>query len=464
MPQMSPGAWLQALEGRLDARRGDIDLFTRYRDGNHRLRYATAKFRQAFAGLFNEFADNWCELVVEAPVERLKVQGFRFDGPEADKQAWAIWQHNNMDATSDELHRESITCGEAYWLVEPPRDGAKFPTITAEHPSQVIVAHAPGNRKKRLAALKKWVDIDGYGYANLYLPTEVFKYKSQAKHREGARINWDRRRDDPGGPNPLGEVPVVPIVNSPSMLTGGRSDLRNAIPLQDAINKTVLDAMTASEFAAFPQRVVLGVEAPKNPDGTPIANADVKLALSKLLMFTDSNAKIDQFQAADLSNYTTLLEPLVHHFAGQTRTPPQYLLGQMVNVSGDALIAAESGLVARTTEKHTPFGEGHEETMRLAAKSMGKQGSGDAQAETIWSDPQFRNFGQLVDGLVKLRGLNIPDKILWERAGFSPTEIARIETLQEMDNILVEPRSSPPVVAPTATVGASGTQQVAPGP
>jgi hypothetical protein len=111
----------------LEARRPANELYSQYRDGDHRLRYATAKFRQAFAGLFREFADNWCELVVEAPVERLKVQGFRFGGPEADDDVWAMWQANNMDATSDEVHREAITCGEAYWLVEPPRNGASTP-------------------------------------------------------------------------------------------------------------------------------------------------------------------------------------------------------------------------------------------------------------------------------------------------------------------------------------------------
>jgi hypothetical protein len=95
------------------------------------------------------------------------------------------------------------------------------------------------------------------------------------------------------------------------------SDLRNAIPLQDAINKTVLDMLIASEFAAFPQRVVLGVEAAKNPDGTPIADADIKLAISKLLTFKDPTRRSTSSKRADLKNYVTALEPLVQHFAGR---------------------------------------------------------------------------------------------------------------------------------------------------
>lgn len=455
MVQMSPGAWLQTLEGMLDEALPDIELYTNYRDGQHRLRYATAKFQQAFGGMFREFADNWCELIVEAPVERLRVQGFRMGvGAEADAQAWKLWQANNMDSTSSMVHREAVTCGKAYWLVEPPRLPGGFPRITAEHPAQVMVATDPGDHRQRLAGLKRWVDNrDGFAYANVFLPDEICKFRSAERFRTGGRVSWARRGDDPGGRNLLAEVPLIPVVNAPDMLGGGRSDLRNALPLQDAINKTILDMLIASEFSAFRQRVAIGVEAPKNPDGTPVLNSDIKMAMSKLLTFSSPDAKIAEYSASDLGNYVKALEPLVQHLAGQTRTPPHYLLGQMVNVSGDALKAAESGLVARTTEKKTPFGEGHEEAMRLAFKSMGDDERGQAtSAETIWADVEFRNFGELVDGLTKLRALNIPDEILWEKAGFSPTEIARIKEMQAVDSIFTP--SPAPAVTPVVPVAA----------
>lgn len=463
MTQMTPGAWLTFLEGQLIARLPETQLYTDYRAGRHRLRYATAKFRQAFGGMFREFSDNWCEVIVEAPVERLRVQGFRIGtGTKADDDAWAIWQANNMDASSNLIHREAGTCGEAYWLVDPNLDADGFPRITPEHPSQVIVASDPGDRRRRLAALKRWVDTDGFAYANVYLPDSIHKFRSTGKPNGGSRISWARRRDDPGDTHDLGVVPMIPVVNAPDMLSGGRSDLRNAIPLQDAINKTVLDMLIASEFGAFKQRVAIGVETPKNPDGTPVVNADIAMSMSKLLTFPSPAAKIAEYSATDLSNYVNALEPLVAHLAAQTRTPPHYLLGKMVNVSGDALKASEAGLTARTREKMTPFGEGHEEAMRLAFKAMGKTDAKQSRAETIWADPEFRNFGELIDGLVKLRGLNIPDEVLWEKAGFSPTEITRIKEMQMIDNILVEPRSAVPVTAPTGTLDAAGTQQVAP--
>lgn len=439
MAQMSPAAWLDVLERRLDDRARRIQVFIDYREGRHKLRFATAKFRQAFGGLFREFSDNWCDVIVNAPVERLRVQGFRFGGStDADKDAWDLWQANDMDAASNLVHREAITCEEAYWLVEPPRNGSDLPRITAEHPLQVIVACDPADRRRRLAALKKWLGDDGYAYATVYLPDQVAKFRSANRYRGGQRITWTRRVDDAGGRNPLGVVPVIPVVNAPTMLGGGTSDLAGAISLSDAINKTVLDMLVASEFGAFPARVVMGVEAPKGTDGKPIKDADIQMAMSKLLALKDKDAKIGEFSAADLKNYVNALEPLVNHLAAQTRTPPHYLLGTMVNVSGDALKASESGLTARTRDKMIPFGEGHEEALRLAFLSIDPSDprASATSAETMWANPEYRSFGELVDGLTKLATIGIPHEILWEELGYSPTEIARIKEIKGLDEKL----------------------------
>lgn len=207
---LTPAAWLERLEDKLQRRWfHQMAIFDAYYEGDHRLTFATQKFREAFGTLFGALADNWCPIVVDSSVERLTVQGFRFgDQQDADKDAWDIWQANSLDAESDMLHTEAVKLGEAYWLVEPPQ-GDDPPRISAEHPSQVVVEWAPGNRRQRVAALKKWVGYDGVAYATLYFPDLIIKYESESRLDQGGqtagKINWRRRRDDPGGPNPLGE-------------------------------------------------------------------------------------------------------------------------------------------------------------------------------------------------------------------------------------------------------------------
>jgi hypothetical protein len=453
---MTPASWLATLEKRLDDRwtvtRGSQlawAVYDAYYEGDHVLHFATRKFREAFGSLFQAIADNWCQLVVDSSVERLTVQGFRFGGSQsADDGAWDIWQSNGMDAQAAMVHTESVKLGCAYWLVEPgPRTSSGPPLVTCEHPSQVIVATDPSDHRKRRAALKKWMDDDGFAYANLYLPDLTFKYRSQRKLRAtaGGRIDWQGiGRFD----NRLGMVPVVPVPNAPSMLRGGVSDLQVAYPIQNALNKLLSDMLIGSEYQAYPQRVLLGVEIPRDADGQPIKAAELMSSQSRLWAFGSPDAKVAEFSAADLTAFTSAREHLIHGLTAKTKLPAHYVTGETSRTSGDALKAGETGLVAKTNAKKSPFGEAHEDTMRLSYLAMGDtERAKMTKAETIWRDSESRTFGELIDGLVKLSTIGVPLEALWERAGFSPTEIARFLTMRKLPNpagVGIDPGVTPP--------------------
>jgi hypothetical protein len=199
----TPAGWLDLLERRLLERWlrpvTGMGVCDAYYEGDHNLAFATAKFREAFGTLFASIADNWCQIVVDSPVERMEVQGFRFGStPGADNAAWDIWQANGLDAESDLVHTEAVKLGEAYWLVEPGASPDDPPTITSEHPSQCIVATAAGNRRQRLAGLKRWVDdADGHVYANVFLPDAVAKFRSVEKRAPAAACSGAAAKTTP---------------------------------------------------------------------------------------------------------------------------------------------------------------------------------------------------------------------------------------------------------------------------
>jgi hypothetical protein len=116
----SPMWWLDRL-GRQLLKRGElIRKYEAYYAGEHTQRFMTDRFREAFGGLFRNFSDNWCELVVDACEERLKVEGFRFgDDPKADVDAWQLWQANYLDADSKIGHTEALKNGIDYTWIEP---------------------------------------------------------------------------------------------------------------------------------------------------------------------------------------------------------------------------------------------------------------------------------------------------------------------------------------------------------
>jgi hypothetical protein len=204
--------------------------------------------------------------------------------------------------------------------------------------------------------------------------------------REVAGEEW-------GGKNVLGEVPFGELANRPRMLKPGASELRSVTGIQDRINKTIADRMMTQEFAAFPQKWVTGMEIPVDENGQDIEPFDV--AVNKILIAEENGAKFGQFAAADLTGYLKGKEADVHDIAAITSTPPHYLLGSMVNLSAEALKAAEAGLIHKIYQRRRFLEEGLERTMRLA-------GFASSQARIVWKSPEWRTEGELVDALVKM--------------------------------------------------------------
>jgi len=425
----TPVDWLSILLARLDAQARRVAVPEAYYNGVHPLQFATTKFREAFGQLFGAFADNWCGIVVDAPVERLQVIGFRLAGAEsADNDAWGIWQRNSMDVESVIAHTEAGKAGTAYILVDP-NDGE--PRITVEHASQVVVASDPGDRRSRLAALKRWQGDDGHLYATVYLPDYVVKFESvePVQMIGGGQTEYRIRTDDASGPNPLGIVPVVPLQNTPTLLYGGESDLKPAIPIQNAINKLCSDLMVASEFGAFRQRVLTGVEIPRDPEtGRPLGRSEITAAMSRLWTFESPDAKVTDLGQTDLSNFTKAVDMFRQDLAAQTRTPPHYLLGQVVNASGDALKVAEAGLVSKCRRKILYFSDPWEEAMSLALAATGRTVA-PADVQSLWADPERTSLAELVDASVKKRTLGIPLEVIWLELGYTPAEIEDMKNL-----------------------------------
>jgi hypothetical protein len=432
--QRTPDDWRGFLLTQLNLRAVDAEFYESYYDGRHPLQFATSKFREAFGALFSAFADNWCQIVVDAPVERLRIVGFRVDAG-VSEDAWALWQANGLDVESVIAHTEAGKNGRAFLLVDP---NAGEPMITVEHASQVIVAHDPANRRRRLAALKRWLGDDGYQYLTLYLPDVVLKYESAEpvdapRSRVGETV-WVPRSGEPAEVgNPLGVVPVIPLENKPGVLGVAHSDLEPAIPLQNAINKLCTDLIVTSEYGAFPQRVVTGVEVPKDPEtGQPLAAAELKSAMSRLWTFKPADARVTDLAAADLSNFVAAIEMFVTHLAAQTRTPPHYLLAKLVNMSGDALSVAEAGLVSKCRQKTLFFSDSWEEALALALTGAGTDVS-TADCEAIWANPERIAQGQLVDAAVKKKTLGVPLPVIWLELGYTPEQVAEMEELAESE-------------------------------
>lgn len=452
--------WVDKLHAVLSSRRPEIEKQFGYFEGDQPLAYSSPQWRQFHADRYAGFSDNWCGVVGRSPVERLRIDGIRVGEDvevidAAERALWDDWKRNELGAASKQGFLASTIAKRSATLVWG--DENEEPEVTWEHPAQVVVAYAASNSRKRLAALKVWIE-DDVQFATLFLPTEVWKWQRSTigavtngrtsgglyiagdysgaggwKPREVGNENWPL-------PNPLGEVPVVEWVNRPMLGMEPLSDISGTMAMQDAINMLWAYLFTAADHASMPARVVLGAEPPKIPIldelGNVIGGKPAKLddLANGRLLFLPGNATntptIDQWDAAKLDVFTNVVDKAVAHVAAQTSTPGHYLLTNdaMANLNGDALTAAETPLVQKViAAQEQGYDFAARETFRLMAKVRGN----DALAEQVrlaqiqWKDAAMHSLSQVADAATKDRAVGMSlATVLRTRYGMTPSEVA----------------------------------------
>lgn len=445
---------------RLAARRPQVEEDEKYYRGDQPLSFATEEWRKANAARYSGFSDNWCGTVVNAEAERLDPIGVAGIDRAAARVLWDALRRNEFDAQFSQGVVTSLTAGRSYVMVWSDSDGE--PLVTVEHPAHVEIEYDWENPRLRIAALKTWVD-DSLEYATLYTRSEVFKWKrerselksdrdaqsEQARSGAASGGGWEERRGERDDiwpvSNPLGAVPVVEIPNRPTLLGEPVSEIRGVKPMQDAINLLWAYLFLAADYASMPARVALGTTPPVIPiidketgEVTGTRPVDMKdFAEKRLLFLSGENAKIDAWDAARLDVFTDTIEIGVGHIAAQTRTPPHYLVANkgLSNLSGDALTAAEIGLVQKSNEFITFTNPAIREVLRLIALVMDQAGlvAEAGLATIVWKNREIRSESQMADALLKKRQMGYPFEFLMELEGNDPTTIERVMAMVEQE-------------------------------
>src|SRR5690242_11875440 len=102
----------------------DIRLYRDYYNGNHRLAFATDKYRTTFGELFRAFSDNICSSVIDTLADKLQITGMGTTA--TGKKAWQMWQDRRLKRRGGQIHQEALLCGDSFLIIWPAPD-AKTP-------------------------------------------------------------------------------------------------------------------------------------------------------------------------------------------------------------------------------------------------------------------------------------------------------------------------------------------------
>lgn len=443
MPDYENAAvWRDRMFAELVSRRYEAVKLAAYYDGNQPLAFASERFRKAFYWLLHRFSDNWMRTVVDSKEERLKVEGFRVDATGmVDSDAWAIWQANDMDAQAQMAHTESLIHGESYVTVWT--GAGEVPEITAEHPMRAMVWPHPKRIHESLAGMRTYEDAEGVEHLEVFLPDGVYLWRSErpVSGVTPASVRWTPDTEvyaDAFQPNPWGVVPMVALPNSPRLgwvPPHLRSELWPVLPLQDALNKLIVDLLVASEFQSFRQRWATGLELEVDDNGN--AKEPFKVGVDRLWISEDPNVRFGEFGTVDLTQYTKAIDSILVHVASIGSVPPHYLNASADRLSGESIKAAESGLVSKVRRKMVHYGDAWERVMRLAGTVSGNDALANASGmETVWADPEIRTDSAQADAALKRKDVGVPWSQLMEDLGYSPAQVERMKKERTTDALL----------------------------
>jgi hypothetical protein len=339
-----------------------------YYHGQQPVAYLHKRVERMFQGVLDQrFSANWCAVVVDAMLDRLKLLGVQ--GPEEDGDAaeagetppWleafeALWNYNQMPIEAMLTHETASICGEAAVIVWPLReDGSELdvPAVYYNDPRMIHVQYRNDRPREVAWAAKFYTDEDEKVFATFYYPDRL-EYYATGKRWTGTTQASSFQPDPTRPPAANPYSPRIPVFHFRTHARRVVSDLASVIPLQNAINKLLADMMVGAEFGAFPQRWIISnldqldlTRLPNSPghnwalpSGTP----------------EDGQTQVGQFSAYDLQNYLAPITHLIDEVGAVTRTPRHYFLHEDgAFPSGEAQARAEAPLNDRVEHRITTF-------------------------------------------------------------------------------------------------------------
>lgn len=409
----------------MDGRQLEYNIYHEYVSGKQPIRFATGRFKDAFGTQFDKFAYNRTDSIVDAIADRLKVIGFDAAGqyqPAADL-AQQIWDQNFLDSHEDDIEAECLTSGDAYVVVEQDVQDPTKVNIWPQYAQNIRVRYSTGRPGEIEVAARQW--LDGYGSdrrirLNLYYRDRIEKYQSVNKG-EGVALASDTRWEpvptevsgDRKWPVELkvkDTVPVFHFANNARINGYGVSELKAVIPIQDALNKAVMDLLVGMEFSAFRQRVVLNVDLddPKAEERIEQLEVGMNRLISLVSTDPDMQAGIAEFSATDVRQFVGPIDQFDTMISRVSKIPVHYLQMGSAPESGEARRMAEAPFVAKIERLQSRFGDVISRMMTYAVRLAGQMSVPAGALETRWKSAMPLSDRETLDFALARQSLGFP--------------------------------------------------------
>lgn len=431
-----------------------IDRHRRYYRGDHPRVWLTEKLRSMFKTMIDQMVDNWCKLVVDAPLVRTRITGWAAlqkpepvtpapntpelgGNPESadptkasdvvnnteaavkDTQAdefKKLWENNDLEVDQIDLWRRVRRDGESYtvaWKDDPDHGG---PSITIVDARTVAWPCADGTiRSNPPYCVRLWLDdIDQQWRATIYWDDgTVFRLvgpgdKDNADVYVPAANDFMFDEEDPGGDTGFDGCPVIRWAMEEEPV----SVLEIVEPAQDRINKLEANKMVAAEFAAFQQRIFLTKQT--------LDDGDIEMRPDRAIVLDpgmpgEPATQVVSMAATDLAIYDNAIDKEVDKLFSLSMLPRHLNAGSNLRVpSGDAVQADEGPFIEMILQFQEVMGACATELARLFGYEVAP----------IWRNPAPRPDDLKATTVTAFKAAGVPiEMVLKKYADWTDEEI-----------------------------------------
>lgn len=396
-----------------------IDKWARWdHDDPHKPRQATAEYRELAA----RAQAPWGDLIVGSVAQTLYVEGYRRPDAPDDSTGWQLWQANGLDGRQVPLHRAVLTYGLAYGTVLPGRTltGESMPVMRGVSPREMIAVYEdPAYDDWPVYAIRVR-PVKGGRRVQVFDAEAVYHLRAD---KMGGKPEFERF-----DMHPAGVCPVVRYANRFDLEGRSAGEIEPFIPLLGKIDQTSFDRLVVQRFASWIVRTISGMSVVESAGATDSTVDEVKMRLrvEDMLTAEDPDTKFGSLPATPLDGFIKAHDSDLSDLAAVSQTPAFELLGQMANLSAEALAAAKSSQTAKSDERKHTLGESHEQFIRLGCHVRGdRDGAADFAAQVRWADTSIRSLAQAVDAYGKMaQMLGYPPDLLWQKVpGFTQQDV-----------------------------------------
>ncbi|WP_031513685.1 phage portal protein [Streptomyces sp. NRRL F-5123] len=451
MADTSPKALAVELLAILDRDEGRLERIDRFIRGRHDDPYMPPHADDEYKLLAKRAVSNWMPLLIGTPAQALYVDGYRPGTDEgglpkasaSTSPQWSHWQRSRLDARQAAIYRGALGFGHSFVLTERTKKGVISKGLSAKKTAALY--EDPANDDEPYAALTvtAWPKDKKPGKARMFDGRYEYAVTFESL------LDADSVRASKGVLHGASECPVTRFAAQVDLEGRTVGVVEPMIPLQNRLNQTIFDLLVAQTYTSHEVRYATGMAPPMlmelvdengnvttdaalavdtrpklGPDGNPMP-APMNHNARRFLFAEDPDVKFGSLPAGPIAPLIESVDMSIRHLAAISQTPPHYLLGQIANLSAEALLAAETSLNRKITEFQSLFGEAWERVFRIAAEMDGiESAQDDYMGEVKWRDMESRSLSQSADALGKLRDqLGIPAQGLWKRVpGVTQTE------------------------------------------